>query len=246
MPDPAEIQTPIEAAPAGDPPPAAPPAEAAPPSSGALVGDSPPGAVRPDFIPESLWEDGKGLKGDAVANILKEHGELKAAAEALKADVPESADGYELALPEGFKTPEGMDLELDANDPFFAEARAAAHELGLPKAAFGKLVGLWASEQARNFEASRDTYAAEMGKLGDNARARLTDLDNRILALLPETQARLLINAKHSAADVEAFEGGARIAGHVMPGGGSPPAAPPASIAERMYGSYPPAPRKAT
>jgi hypothetical protein len=169
--------------------------------SGAAGSDA--GLLRPEGLPDQFWEDGKGVK---VADLFSAFQELKTATEAAKADLPESADGYELKLSDDVKVPEGFKVEIDPKAPFFTEVTKELHALGVGKAGVQKLVDAYAREQIAAQTQATEFYAAEKSKLGENAKARLEGVDNWLTANLPANLAKAMIGAKTTAAHVEALE----------------------------------------
>jgi hypothetical protein len=220
---------------AGAEAPAGAPAAAAP-AVGSLVGavaDAPAAPVRPEGLPDDLWDDAAGVKTDA---LLAKYSEAAAAEAARAADVPADVNGYELALPEGLDLPQGAEIGIDDKDPFLAEARAAAHELGLTKSQWTRFVALEAQQRAAAYKAKVDTFAAEKIKLGSNADARIEAVRNKLAA----SGAGALAESLFTAASVEAVEKliAAAAAPAVAAGG---QAAPPKTrdTAEILYGASP-------
>jgi hypothetical protein len=71
----------------------------------------------------------------------------KAQADLRKTQIPTAPENYEAKLPEGFKLPEGLKFEFDANNPALADARRWAHANGLTQKQFGELLSFHASTQ---------------------------------------------------------------------------------------------------
>lgn len=163
--------------------------------------------TRPDYLPEAYWDAEKGeAKAGALTEALKKLGELEAAQAERAKLVPEKAEGYEPALPEGFKLPDGIEIQLDTNDPVYAAARAFAKERGFTQAEFSSLLELNAQRVVAEHRTLSAAVAAERTKLGENRIARLDAVDSFLKGRLPEAQASALSNMLVTAAQVEAFE----------------------------------------
>jgi len=130
-------------------------------------------AARPEWLPEKFWN--AETKAPSIENLAKSYSELErnrtADPEKLKetweterlSGRPESPDKYELP------TNEALDPELLANSPVVKLWRNAAHEAGVGQEQFSKVIDEFAKgEMAR----VNESYSAEMGRLGENAKAR--------------------------------------------------------------------------
>lgn len=134
--------------------------------------------ARPDGLPDWAW--------DATANSVKlpdllgkfnELSAFKAADESRRLSVPESADKYELKIPEGTEMPEGIEFKLDVADPMFKIAREAAHAAGMDQAGFEanvlkpfiQMKAAAAHQEATQFQ---EAVAAADKELGAQATAR--------------------------------------------------------------------------
>lgn len=159
--------------------------------------------VRPENLPDEFWDDKTGLKaGDLVAAFR----DMQAKEAARLADVPAEGEAYELALPEDVQVPEGLEVQIDKDDPLWTDVQAIAREAGLPKGEFGKLVGAFARYQIAAQEADIAAYVAEKGKLGANADTRITAAENWLTANLKSAHASALGRALIEADGVEAIE----------------------------------------
>lgn len=163
--------------------------------------------AKPDYLPDAFWDAEKGEpKAGALSEALTKLGELEAAQAERAKQVPEKAEGYEPALPEGFKMPDGIEIQLDTNDPVYAAAREFAKERGLTQAEFSNMLALEAQRVATEHQKLSAAVAAERTKLGENRIARLDAVDSFLKGRLPEAQASALSNMLVTAAQVEAFE----------------------------------------
>lgn len=146
------------------------------------VGEKPAGAdgdrkgdkpQRPDFIEEPYWDPEKGeVRLESMAKALKDARALisKGAHKA-----PPKPEDYKINMPEGVK------VEIPADDPLLVAFRAAAHAEGVSQATFDKLVApalkILAEKQANvktpeQLKAEREeAVKAELAKLGKNGEA---------------------------------------------------------------------------
>ena len=202
---------------------AAPPPNAAPPSNGAppaASGSEPSKLPVPEGLDPAFWDETKGLKAADLAAHLSELRAFKAAEDSKRAAVPDDPSKYELKLPADWKPPEGMDFQLNPNDPMVALARDVAKDLGLDQSGFEKMVGQYAAREAAAAKAIADANAAKVAewrdKLGPKADERMGAVEQWIAAVMgPGLGAEfkpLLVRADL----VEGFE---RIMRHAASGG---------------------------
>lgn len=130
----------------------------------------PPAADRPEWMPEKFWTP----EGPNVENLAKAYAtleknranpdELKQQWEAERlAGRPEAPDKY--ALPED----DAFDAEALAASPVVELWRKAAFDAGLGQDQFNAVLTDYAKHEMERIEAHR---TEEMGKLGENAKAR--------------------------------------------------------------------------
>jgi hypothetical protein len=206
------------------PTPSAPPAPAAaasPPTPASPDGTAPktpePATVtaRPDGIPDSYWDtETNALKvsPEDLVRDLRERDELKAfkaGEEVRRAQLPKSADEYKIELPAEFKMPPGVEFQFVKDDPILAQAREQAHAMGASQEDFSKMLGMYAA--AKVGEESRITAAkaAEIGKLGANAEARVNNVVQFLTGIdstSDKRDAQALAGMMVTAGQVEAFE----------------------------------------
>lgn len=161
------------------------------------------GPVRPDGLPDDLWDDASGVK---VGDLWAAHRDLLAKEAERLADVPGADAAYDLSLPEDFKAPDGLEVEIKADDPLWAKFQEIGKEAGVPKAAFQKFVAAFADYQIAAQQADVEAYTAEKTKLGANADVRIKAADAWLKANLSEKQAAALGRALIEADGVEALE----------------------------------------
>lgn len=189
-----------EGAPSGEAPAAASPQPAGAPAA------APPaaGPVRPEGLPDDLWDATAGVKTGDLWSRFKDR---EAEVETLKGErgeVPADAAGYELKLPEDVKLPDGFTAQLDPNDPFLKAAQEHAKAAGWSTKQWGAAVGLEAKRQAAAAEQAAAYQRAEEGKLGEQGGARIKATNDWLSANLTQEQAAAL--APRSAAAVQALE----------------------------------------
>lgn len=194
-------------------------------NSGGEGGDGGNGGVdqapaRPDYIPESFWDAEKGFKSDDFNALVA----FKAEHDANLAQVPDSADKYEVKLPQdfklpdGFKLPEGQEAIIDADDPRVAAAREYAHANKFSQAQFEGLIALGA--QADIAEMSRLSTAVEEQRtqLGSKAQERINAVTTWLGAKLGGELADALVPLMYTSKSVQAFEALMRLNRGDVPG----------------------------
>lgn len=131
---------------------------------------------RPAYVPEAFWDPEK--KTVKLEDLAGKFGELSAAQQAeadRRAALPKQPGEYAFTPPEGFKLPEGS--EIDTADPMWGKLQTLAHQNGWSADDFSKVAALGLNmrmEQAAAFHKSiNDFKAAEEAKLGDNSKARV-------------------------------------------------------------------------
>lgn len=188
-------------------------------------------AAAPDFsefVPEKFKTD----DGWDTAKFREEFDELatfRAQAREQQEALPEEATGFEWAMPEGHQWPEGFDPAMmktqdengndvefdpasmfDKDDPDVKAAQSIWHEVAKgdvdPQAGFQKLAGLMANREIRGVMENAKTYEAEIGKLGGEAKSRVSNLSRTITAQLPADRANALLGSLTTADAVRAVE----------------------------------------
>lgn len=182
-------------------------AGASPPSGQAAA---PPaasdGPVRPEGVPDSLWDAASGFKvGDAVKQ-LSELQAFKASYDSRAAAVPEKADAYELKLPPDFKAPDGVDFKLNPDDPMVAVGRQIAHAAKLDQAGFEQIVGIYAQAQIAQEKQFAEIIAREMQALGPKHADRVSAVNTFLTAALGAEDASFLAPVLQHKRGVEAIE----------------------------------------
>ncbi len=163
------------------------------------------------WAPESFVKEGKLDTGafreefDSLASFKAQADELEAAkpkdASELQMRIPEGLD-----LPEGVTLPEGQELTLDAEDPDLPAMQAVAFELGLDQAGLDKIMGVYAIREVRNMQRMVGVAGDEKKALGPNGQSRLDTVERQVKAMLPEAQAKDLLDSISSADGLRAIE----------------------------------------
>lgn len=117
---------------------------------------------------------------------------------------------YELALPEDFEVPEGVDVKLDKDDPLMAMVIPWAKENGFSQDRFQELVGMYVKNQVTEYQDGETNMAETQGNqkalLGANADARLNELSKWGQSNLDPEMFGKFRESLTTAASVEAFE----------------------------------------
>ena len=169
-----------------------PAADATPVTPAAPVQDAAPDL---SFIPADFVADGKPDLGK-----FSEHYKQLAEAAATKPEVPEA---YDFALPSDLKfdIPDlpadfkmALDPESEAMKPLFGELTGILKEVGAPKEAGSKLMGVLAKYEAHRVAAGEAHIKADLAKLGDAAKVsqRQATLSRALETKLPADEAAVL------------------------------------------------------
>ncbi len=156
---------------------------------------------RPENVPEKFWNnETKAVNNDAV---LESYNQLSSKFGAFTG-APES---YEFSLSEDL-TSNGV--ELSGDDPLIASFSELAKESNMSGEMANKLVNMFVESQYADSIASGEAETArvaeEMGKLGDNAQQRVSNIENWAKANLTPEQVEGLQDAATTAAGVQAIE----------------------------------------
>ncbi|WP_407976104.1 hypothetical protein ACJKIH_03000 [Brucella pseudogrignonensis] len=208
--------------------PAEPPARAAPNAE-------PEKPVRPDYLPESLWDENTGFKEQDYNDLVA----FKADRDAALAQVPDSADKYEAKLPATFKIPEGVkeeDFAFDANDPRISLLREVAHSKQWSQADFEEVLAAGINMDIAQNKEMAEAAAGEREKLGSRAKDRVTAVTTFLDAKIGKDLAGSLRGMMFTAKQVEAFEAIQRLVRGDVPGNpGAGRDAKPAELSDEEY-----------
>lgn len=181
-----------------------------PAPSPAPANPEPAAADRPAYIPEKFWDStAKTVKADDFTAHLNDLSAFKAEQDIRAQALPASPDKYEVKLPEGFKPPEGMAFEFNADDPALAEARKVAHESKLDQATFSRMLGIHAAVKIAEQQQVTAGRTAEMAKLGSAGPARIDALETWLKAKVGDKANVMIETIKKYpvASTVETLEG---------------------------------------
>jgi hypothetical protein len=200
---------------------APPPAAVTPPVTPPAAGDAPPPAnagdppapaklEKPEWMPESLWDAEAGFKQKDYDDLVAFKAE-KTSAEASK---PESAEGYEIKLPEGFqlpeniKLPEGVSIDtlVNPDDPRIVELRNVALTKGWSQQDFQDVLALGVNLDIAQQGREAALLEKEKEKLGSRAKDRIGAVTSWVDAKLGPKLGEALKHMMYTAEQVEAFE----------------------------------------
>ena len=172
--------------------------------NGGEGGDQKP--VRPDYIPESFWDEEKGFKADDLNALVA----LKAEQDSRSASVPATKEEYKVALPAEFKI-EGLDIKegespIDENDPRVGFARDFAHSQGFTQPQFEGLIALGVQMDMAEQTSLNEALNAQVEALGGKAKERVKAVTDWIGAKLGGEAAASLAPMLMTAKQVQAFE----------------------------------------
>lgn len=185
---------------------------------GAGGGAEPP--VRPDYIPEDWWDAEKGFKTDDFNALVA----FRAEHQSNMAQVPETADGYEVKLPQDFKLPDGFQLPqgqkdiIDANDPRIGVAREYAKANNFSQAQFEGLIALGAQMDIAETQRLQEAAAAQREALGGKAPERINAVTQWLGARIGGDLAGALASMMFTAKQIQAFEAIMRLNRGTVPG----------------------------
>lgn len=170
-----------------------------------------PSAQLPEGLAEAFWDAEKNEV--KLSDLITSHSDLskfKTETEAKFANRPESADKYELRIPDSFKLPEGVDFEFDESSPLVEKARAIAFEAGWGQEGFDQLVSAYMQEKVASFQNDEtmieETYQAELAKLGERGKERIDAADTFLKGTLPENQYNAIKRVATTADGIAAIE----------------------------------------
>lgn len=163
--------------------------------------------VRPDWLPESIWDADKGFRKDQFDSLVA----LKAETDSRAATLPTAADKYEVKLPADFKLPDGVELPqgekvIDEKDPRVQAAREYAFKNKMSQADFESLLAFGANMDMAERSRLKDAVTAERDKLGGRAVDRIKAVTTWLDAKLGAETAASLHAMMFTSKQIEAFE----------------------------------------
>jgi hypothetical protein len=126
-----------------------------------------------------------------------------------KSGLPAAPDKYEIALPEGFKPPEGMAFEFNQDDPALAQARNLAHAKGWSQQDFSEALGIFASTKVAELAQTNAARQDQLNKLGAAGPQRIDAIATWLNAKVGDKAGIMIATLKNYpvASTVEALEG---------------------------------------
>lgn len=188
--------------------PATPPVDPAAAPAAPAGGEPAPKPERPEYLPESFWDNETGFKADEFNELLA----FKAERDANLAQVPDTKDGYRVSLPadfklpDGFSLPDGQEIAINEDDPRIAFAREFAHSRNMSQADFEQMLALGVQMDAAQHQSLTEALSKEQEKLGSKGKERVSAVTTWLGAKIGGELAGALAPMLYSAKQVEAFE----------------------------------------
>lgn len=209
-------------------------------AAGADAGAGAAAVAMPEGLPAAFWDETSGqVKFSDIGASFEELSALKTQQAERLAGVPETADGYKLELPADFKLPDGVQFEIDANDPAIGQLREFALAEKLPQSVVSKILAIEAGRRASELDAAVKAVTAEEKALGANFPQRKAAAEAFLRTSLTEDQYNGIKSFVTSAKAFEAIETliEKATAGGGSPGGGGqePPSTAPKLLKDILY-----------
>jgi hypothetical protein len=170
-------------------------------------GGNPPGG-RPDWLPEKFWDDDVGVRAEPLAKSFTElEGKLRTKHDDLKneviADMKAAApEEYVFNQPDDLKIPEGVELDMTADDPMVSWFFDFAKEHGMSQETVDSAIKQYMETEL----AGMPDINAEIEKLGDHGQDRVLRVHNWMSSKLSDEEVSALDPLMTSAASIEALE----------------------------------------
>jgi hypothetical protein len=158
-------------------------------------------------VPEKFYDPATGeVKGSDLRAHLDELTTFKAAEDSRKLTLPATPEAYQLALPEDFQAPSGIEVKLDPNDPMLKNAQAMAHAKGWSQKDFSDALGVVATMKANEAAAYEQLKTANLAALGAKGPERIDAVTRWLAANFGESKVKPVLATLATAAHVEVFE----------------------------------------
>jgi len=131
---------------------------------------------------------------------------FKAAEDSRRASLPQTAEAYEVKLPENFTPPAGIEFKLDLNDPLYAMAKEAAHAKGMSQGDFSDLLGLFASAKVQEAAVYETAKAENLKALGTTGPQRIDAVTRWLAANFDDATVKPVLATLATTAHVTMFE----------------------------------------
>ena len=152
--------------------------------------------------PEWLKADKYGSVADqakAYTDLEKKFGSFTGAPE--EYEVPDAEH-----FAKDIDLPEGVEFNLDKDDPLLQSFSAKAKEMGISQDGFNNLVGLYIQQQANDYAEHMTSAADQKAALGENADQRLGNISKWAQANMDKDMYGKLYNSLTTSEAVEAVE----------------------------------------
>lgn len=177
------------------------------------------------FVPESFKGEDDKWDTSAFRASYDDLASFKAAADDRAAALPKDAAGYEFALPEDHKLPEGFDPEslsttdekgnkiefnaaamIDPSDPDVAALQAILHEAQAEPGLAKKLAGLMVNREIRATIEAQRVAAEHLAELGPTGKGRIQTVKGELARRLPANYANAISDSITSADALRGIE----------------------------------------
>lgn len=157
---------------------------------------------RPEHVPEKFWND--ETKTTNHDDVLKSYNELSGKFGSFTG----APEAYEFKLNDDL-TERGLNLDMD--NPLISTFQEKALAAGMNQDMANEMVNMFVENQLADSILAQESETArvadEMGKLGDNAQQRVSNIENWAQANLNEEERDGLIEMATTAGAVKAIEG---------------------------------------
>lgn len=167
-------------------------------------------STRPSWVPETCWNADTGFSMEAYNQHWRENVQPALdrhnAEEVRQATLPGSPDKYEAKTSPAFKVPDGVEFQLEANDPIWTAAKEFAHRHGLTQRQFEEGMDIIAGRELFTRQKIQTAYNREIEKLGPSAATRVQAIENFYEGLVGRDSAKQLMSRIFNAGDVQLHE----------------------------------------
>ena len=176
------------------------------------VGDA---GQRPPDVPEKFWDPDIGVRTDELVKGYNElEGKMRTKTDDLRvtieserlANVPET---YEFAMPDDVKIPDGIEMDLNPEDPLLQWFNGYAKSAGLSQDQYNDAIKAYVELEV----ARMPDLEAEISKLGENGRDRITAVNGLMDDRLEPDEKAIIAELLTTAAGVSAMEKLLKISG---------------------------------